>query len=65
MMTITVRISDRCAGHGQCFIHCPEVFEPDGEGYATLSPSAWQGDYEQAVRTAVAACPERAIEIEG
>lgn len=61
--TLTVRVTDRCAGHGQCFIHCPEVFEPDEEGYAVVKRGADVGANEAAVRLAVAGCPERAIEV--
>lgn len=66
--TLTVTVDPGlCQGHGRCFDSCPEVFEPDVEGYATVrdvevgvdSPLAEQ------VHRAVAGCPERAIQVAG
>jgi ferredoxin len=63
-MALTVEITERCQGHGRCFTICPEVFAPDEEGFSTVLPQALPttpADLEDAVRSAVAACPEHAI----
>jgi ferredoxin len=59
--------SSRCAGHAQCVIACPSVFDSDEEGYAVLRNDGVvpAGD-EEAAGDAIAACPERAIsEVDG
>ena len=52
----------RCAGHAQCVIACPSVFDSDEQGYAVLLNDGIvpAGD-EDAGDDAIAACPERAI----
>lgn len=62
-MSLTVSVTDRCTGHGQCFIHCPNVFVPDEEGFSTVPDPSAVGGHEAEVRRAASACPERAIEI--
>ncbi len=57
---------DVCQGHTLCALAAPEVFllrEEDGHSYVVgeeVPPSM-----EEAVRKAVATCPEGAISIEG
>ena len=43
--------------HGQASSIALTVFEPDDEGYATVSPLGVPPNLEEAVRTAAAACP--------
>lgn len=54
--------SARCAGHAQCVVACPSVFDSDEQGYAVLVNEGVvpEGD-EVAAGDAIAACPERAI----
>jgi ferredoxin len=52
---------DRCGGHGVCVSICPEVFELTDDGYARVLVSEVPAEHEEAVRTAVKRCPERAI----
>jgi ferredoxin len=50
-----------CQGHGNCYTHCPDVFVPDVEGYATLAVEIVPAGLEADVLAAEAACPEHAI----
>ncbi|MFJ1456253.1 ferredoxin [Nocardia wallacei] len=62
-MKVTID-DDRCRGHGVCLGLCPEVFELTDYGYAEVTVTDVPEQYEQAVRDAEQACPERAIVIE-
>jgi ferredoxin len=54
----------RCQGHARCLVFAPEVFEFDDEGYAFVPQDRCQVDaLSDAVRKAVANCPERAIQV--
>ena len=59
-----VQITSACTGHGMCYVHAPEVFTDDEQGYGqpiadgTVAPGA-----EESARTAAANCPEGAINI--
>lgn len=61
------RIDDeRCKGHGMCCTLCPEVFELTDDGFAVIvegPDGAIPSEHEDAVRSAVAQCPEGAISI--
>lgn len=62
-MKVTID-EDRCRGHGVCCALSPEVFDLTDDGYSfTLTPVVPDG-LEDAVRTAAAQCPERAIILE-
>jgi ferredoxin len=54
---------DRCQGHARCWGICPEVFELDDEGLATVTRPVVPPEYEAKVRDAARNCPERAIEV--
>jgi ferredoxin len=61
-MRVSVNPS-RCAGHAQCAAICPEVFDTDADGYAVvLDDGAVPEGAEELARTAIRACPERAID---
>jgi ferredoxin len=60
-MRVTVD-PDRCEGHARCWGICPEVFELDDEGLATVVQAEVPPSLEAKVRDAVRNCPERAIE---
>ena len=55
---------DLCAGHGQCLLAAPDVFDlPDGsEQVVMLDPDPPQSEYEAVVR-AVAMCPAQALRV--
>lgn len=52
---------DRCRGHAVCCSLCPEVFTLTDDGYAVAQTPVVPPEFEEAVRSAVAGCPERAI----
>jgi ferredoxin len=52
---------DLCRGHAVCCSLCPEVFDLTDDGYATVRSPDVPAGHEDAVRTAVNRCPERAI----
>ena len=53
--------ADRCRGHGVCCTFSPEVFDLSDDGYAEVTMPEVPAEYEDAVRDAVANCPEHAI----
>lgn len=56
--------TDRCQGHGQCNLVCPEVFGFDEQGFGLVQmqevPERLRADALRAERN----CPERAIVLE-
>ena len=52
---------DVCRGHGVCCTLCPEVFDLGDDGYASVLVDVVPAEHEDAVRSAVTRCPERAI----
>lgn len=54
-----------CHGHGRCYDLAPALFTDDDRGYGqVIGDGALTGDTEQQARSAVLACPERAVTIE-
>jgi len=54
--------SSKCQGHNRCMIFAPEVFEVDDYGFATVQGDGTVPDeHVEAVKHAVANCPELAI----
>jgi ferredoxin len=53
---------DRCIGSGQCTLYASGTFTQDEEAKAVVLDPA--GDDPDAIRTAVEACPTRALQIE-
>jgi ferredoxin len=59
---VKVRVDeDRCAGHGMCLTLCPEVFDMTDDGWAVADPPEVPVGLEDAARSAITNCPERAI----
>ena len=52
---------ERCEGHARCWGICPEVFDLDDEGHASVIVDEVPSALEDKVRNAAANCPERAI----
>jgi len=54
--------TDRCTGHGRCYVLAPEVFDADdrGNGVVLLDGPIPEALVDQA-RRAVANCPEQAV----
>ncbi len=55
---------DSCRGHGVCWSICPEVFDLSDDGYAVVQTPEVPAEFEEAVRTAAAQCPEHAITVD-
>jgi ferredoxin len=62
-MRVTVD-PERCMGHGQCYAHGPDVYEPDEDGYCVVVMSDVEGDEIQQAVDGAQACPESAITVE-
>lgn len=61
-MTLEIEISDKCSGHGRCYVLEPALFEPDDDGFAVVVSSSITDDSARAAaQRAAAACPEGAI----
>lgn len=58
--------TERCTGHGRCYMLAPEVFAPDEDGYSevVVPQGKVPPEFEDQTRKAVANCPERAIELD-
>jgi ferredoxin len=52
---------DLCQGHARCWQICPDVFDLDDEGHASVRVAAVPAELEETVGEAVRNCPERAI----
>jgi ferredoxin len=57
---------DRCAGHGQCLLAAPAVFDVDENAHQVivLDPEPPE-DLRAAVQRAVSMCPMGALEVVG
>jgi ferredoxin len=62
IVSLRIEISDKCTGHGRCYVLSPELFEPDDEGYGVVTEKVVDGDEQRAsARLAAESCPEGAI----
>jgi ferredoxin len=52
-----------CQGHARCWDLCPEVFDLDEEGLATVILDEVPPELESKARQAANNCPERAITV--
>ena len=51
-----------CAGHGPCFVHAPNVFTDDDQGYAKVAGDGVVAPTDEpSTRTAITNCPEREV----
>jgi ferredoxin len=61
---VKVRIdSNRCQGHGQCNLICPELFLFDEQGFAYVESEEVPAEFETQAERAFGSCPEHAISI--
>lgn len=61
-MSLKIDISDKCTGHGRCYVLSPGLFEPDDEGYAVALEAEVDGaEHRESARLAADSCPEGAI----
>ncbi|GAB04826.1 ferredoxin [Gordonia amarae] len=61
-MLVTIDL-DKCAGHARCYAVAAEYFDIDDDGYAAAARVIVPEGAENLAIEAVAACPERAIQI--
>jgi ferredoxin len=54
---------DLCQGHARCWQICPDVFDLDDEGHASVAIDEVPADLAEKVLEAVRNCPERAITV--
>jgi ferredoxin len=55
--------SEKCTGHGRCYVLAPELYEPDDEGSCLIPRERVSAALVQTARRAALNCPEDAIEI--
>jgi ferredoxin len=51
----------KCEGHARCVARASELFDVDDEGQSFLLVDEVSPELESAARSAIDACPERAI----
>ena len=60
--------SSRCQGHGRCYAHAPDLFDPaDDDGHAEVLMGEVSSDdaaLVTAIGRAVIDCPEQAITVQ-
>lgn len=61
-MRVTVD-SERCQGHGRCYMLSPDVFDCDEAGFSVVREENPSGDAERQARVAEQSCPEQAISV--
>ena len=54
---------DLCQGHARCWQICPDVFDLDDEGHASVAIDEVPADLAEKILEAVRNCPERAITV--
>ena len=55
--------SERCTGHGRCYVVAPDVCESDDDGYGVVRRELVPPEHEAVARRAAANCPEDAITV--
>lgn len=63
-MSLRIEIdTDRCTGHGRCYMLAPDLFDADDDGYAVVTEPMPDQSHRADALTAVGNCPERAIRV--
>jgi ferredoxin len=52
-----------CQGHARCNLICPEVFDLDEAGFASVVSQSVPPEHEAAVEDSMRNCPEQAITV--
>lgn len=55
--------SERCTGHGRCYVLAPDVFDEDDRGRCVLLRATVPGELRERARAGVESCPEHALAI--
>lgn len=53
--------SERCTGHGRCYMLAPGLFRPDRDGHGEVITAEVPPELHLDARKAAGNCPERAI----
>lgn len=56
--------SERCTGHGRCYVLAPEVFDEDDHGRCVPKLATVPVEHQERARAGVESCPEHALAIE-
>ena len=57
--------TDRCQGHGTCYVVAPDLFTDDDRGYGQVrADGTVEPAQHDAAQRAIERCPERAISLE-
>jgi ferredoxin len=57
--------SERCQGHGRCYVLAPDLFDADEYGHCVVLTPEVPPHKEEEARTGVDNCPEQALTLEG
>lgn len=52
-----------CMGHGQCYVHAPQVYRPDDEGFCVVIQPEADGELLRRAVDGAEACPEKTITV--
>ena len=55
--------SEKCTGHGRCYVLAPDVFDADDDGYSVVRSAEVPPELEGQARIGEQNCPERAITV--
>ena len=53
--------SEKCTGHGRCYVLAPDVFDADDDGYSVVKLAEVPPELEAQARIGEQNCPEQAI----
>ena len=56
--------TERCQGHGRCYMLAPDLFDADDVGHCVLLVDDVPADKEDDARNGVENCPEQALALE-
>ena len=57
--------TERCTGHGRCYMLAPDVFDTDDRGYGVVTVADVPSELEAQARKAADNCPEQAVLLGG
>jgi len=64
-MAPRVRVdSEKCVGHGRCYVLAPEVYEDDERGRCVVPRAEVPGELAAQARLGAENCPEHAISVD-